>query len=126
VVGYNENIAGQKAAAEAVMAILPKCEHSFLVAIESVELFKYAHNLNGYFRVILANLLHDVGAAVGANWDEVSAIMDKDVMRAVYSIKCPAVSLETLDELSTIAFHFLLQKLLPILKHYPFKIIFSI
>ena len=84
VVGYNENIAGQKAAAEAVMAILPKCEHSFLVAIESAELFKYAHNLNGYFRVILANLLHDVGAAVGANWDEVSAIMDKDVMMSPY------------------------------------------
>jgi UDPglucose 6-dehydrogenase len=84
IVGYSESVEGQKEKAEKVMSILPDCEHNFVTKIESAELFKYAHNLNGYFRVILSNLLYDVGSEVGARWDEVSDIMDKDVMMSPY------------------------------------------
>jgi len=84
IIGYDKKSEAQKAAAEAVLALLPACEHTFLVSTESAELFKYAHNLNGYFRVILSNLLHDAGEATGADWVEVSAIMDKDVMMSPY------------------------------------------
>jgi UDPglucose 6-dehydrogenase len=84
IVGYSESIAGQKEAAEKVMSILPESEHNFVVKIESAELFKYAHNLNGYFRVILSNLLFDVGEETGAKWEEVSKMMDSDVMMSPY------------------------------------------
>jgi UDPglucose 6-dehydrogenase len=84
IVGYNKDKIEHEKMAKSIIKILPKCEHNFLVSIESAELFKYAHNLNGYFRVILANLLHDVGEETGADWDEVSSIMDKDVMMSPY------------------------------------------
>jgi len=84
IVGYNESIDKQKEAAEQVMSILPESPHNYLVSVESAELFKYAHNLNGYFRVILSNLLFDVGEKQGANWDQVQAMMDTDVMMSPY------------------------------------------
>lgn len=84
IIGYDKKSEGQIAAADAVLALLPPCEHTFLVSTESAELFKYAHNLNGYFRVILSNLLFEVGTSTDANWNEVSQMMDKDVMMSPY------------------------------------------
>jgi len=84
VIGYNESIKSHKEAAKKVMAVLPESPHNYLVSTESAELFKYAHNLNGYFRVILSNLLYEVGEKQGANWDEVKPMMDTDVMMSAY------------------------------------------
>ncbi len=84
VVGVSENNEIYRQAAEKVMNIFPVSKHNFIVSAESAELFKYAHNLNGYFRVILANLLYEVGGKVGADWGEVKPMMDSDVMMSPY------------------------------------------
>ena len=84
VVGYDESIEGQKEIAEQVLALFPKSSHNYLVTNESAELFKYAHNLNGYFRVVLANLLFEVGEKHGADWEEVKVMMDTDPMMSPY------------------------------------------
>lgn len=84
VIGMPYDTAGHRKAAEKVRATLPKCEHNFIVSAQAAELFKYAHNLNGYFRVILANLLFEVSEKVEANWADVKAMMDSDIMMSPY------------------------------------------
>lgn len=70
--------------AENVMATFPESEHSYVVNANSAELFKYAHNLNGYFRVILSNLLFEVGEKLSVDWAELKPMMDNDVMMSPY------------------------------------------
>lgn len=84
IVGYAEDTDEHRAAAQSVLDILPPCEHNHLVRAGSAEIMKYAHNLNGYFRIILANLLHDAGEQVGAEWSEVKPMMDADIMMSPY------------------------------------------
>lgn len=84
IIGLPTDTAFHKKAAETVKQVLPPCEHDFFVSAQSAELFKYAHNLNGYFRVILANLLYDVGEKSGVDWKDMSSMMDSDVMMSPY------------------------------------------
>jgi UDPglucose 6-dehydrogenase len=84
VVGMPIDNAQYRAAAETVLSTMPICEFTYTVDASSAELYKYAHNLNGYFRVILANLLHDLGATAGAKWSDVKQMMDTDVMMSPY------------------------------------------
>ena len=84
VIGLSYDSAGHRKAAEAIMKILPKSNHNFIVSAQAAELFKYAHNLNGYFRVILANLLLEVGEKTDVNWADVKTMMDSDIMMSPY------------------------------------------
>ncbi len=84
IIGLAYDSAGHRGAAEEVMRILPKSDHSFIVRAQAAELFKYAHNINGYMRVILANLLHNVADGVGVDWADVKLIMDNDPMMSPY------------------------------------------
>jgi len=84
VIGLSYDSAGHRKAAESVMKILPTSEHNFIVSSQAAELFKYAHNLNGYFRVILANLLFEVGEKSDVNWGDVKTMMDSDIMMSPY------------------------------------------
>jgi len=84
VIGVSEDTTEQKNAATEIMMTLPVCEHTFVVSSTSAELFKYAHNLNGYFRVILANLLFDVAETFTTDWAELKTMMDSDVMMSPF------------------------------------------
>jgi UDP-glucose 6-dehydrogenase len=84
VVGVPYDTAGHLKAAESVKSTFPPSEHNFTVSAQAAELFKYAHNLNGYFRVILANLLYEVGEKTNANWADVKTMMDSDIMMSAY------------------------------------------
>lgn len=84
VVGLSYDTAGHRKAAEMVMKTLPKSEHNFILPAQAAEVFKYAHNLNGYFRVILANLLFEISTTVEANWSDVKTLMDSDIMMSPY------------------------------------------
>jgi UDPglucose 6-dehydrogenase len=84
VIGLPYDTAGHRKAAESVKATLPRAEHNFIVSAQAAELFKYAHNLNGYFRVILSNLLYEVGDKTEANWADVKSMMDSDIMMSPY------------------------------------------
>tara|TARA_B100000745_G_scaffold291347_2_gene231040 strand:- start:995 stop:1849 length:855 start_codon:yes stop_codon:yes gene_type:complete len=84
IIGIPLDTEKHKAAANEVLGILPKSEHAFIISSQSAELFKYAHNLNGYFRVILANLLYEVAQKHDCDWGEVKAMMDRDSMMSPY------------------------------------------
>jgi UDP-glucose 6-dehydrogenase len=84
IVGVPYDTAGHLKAAESVKATFPSSDHNFIVSAQAAELFKYAHNLNGYFRVILANLLYEVGEKTEVNWADVKTMMDSDIMMSPY------------------------------------------
>ena len=84
VIGLPYDTAGHRKAAESVKSTFPSSEHNFIVSAQAAELFKYAHNLNGYFRVILANLLYEIGEKTEANWADVKTMMDSDIMMSPY------------------------------------------
>ena len=84
IIGLAHDSAGHRKAADAVQKLLPRSDHNFVIKAEAAELFKYAHNINGYMRVILANLLHDLGETYGVDWADVKAIMDADPMMSPY------------------------------------------
>ncbi len=84
IIGLAYDSAGHRKVAESVKAVLPKAEHNFIVSAQAAELFKYAHNLNGYFRVMLANLLYNVAMTQGTEWGDVKVMMDNDLMMSPY------------------------------------------
>lgn len=84
IIGLPYDTAGHRKAAGTVMRQLPRSEHNFIVTAQAAELFKYAHNLNGYFRVILSNLLFDLGEKTGVDWSDVKSLMDSDIMMSPY------------------------------------------
>lgn len=84
ILGLAYDSAGHRNAAEEVMRTLPKSKHNFIVRAEAAELFKYAHNINGYMRVILSNILHDVAEKINVDWADVKLIMDNDPMMSPY------------------------------------------
>lgn len=84
IIGLSYDSAGHRKAAGEVMRVLPKSDHNFIVRAEGAELFKYAHNINGYMRVVLSNLLYETAEKVGINWADVKLIMDSDPMMSPY------------------------------------------
>ena len=84
IIGLSNDTIEHQQAAELVSKLLPESEHNFTVSSHAAELFKYAHNLNGYFRVILSNLLYEVGEKNDTNWDDVKRMMDSDAMMSPY------------------------------------------
>lgn len=84
VIGMAFDTASHRKAAERVRSVLPKTEHNFIVPAEAAEVYKYAHNLNGYFRIMLTNLLHDLGEVHDVDWSDVKAMVDSDIMMSPY------------------------------------------
>ena len=84
ILGISLDSEDHKLAAEEVMKILPKSKHNFIVSSQSAEIMKYAHNLNGYFRIILANILFEVSEVNGVDWEEIKPMMDSDIMMSAY------------------------------------------
>lgn len=84
IIGIPQDSAGHQKAAEAVQKLLPKSEHDVIISAEAAELFKYAHNINGYMRVLLSNMLFDIGEELDVDWADVKALMDIDPMMSPY------------------------------------------
>ncbi len=84
IIGTTEDSDVQKKAAEEVMALLPLSKNQFFTTATSAEIFKYAHNIQGYMRVILSNLLYDVSSGLGTDWEQIKQMMDVDPMMSPY------------------------------------------
>lgn len=78
ILGTAENDAPHEAAAERVHAILPAAPFSLTCDSTEAELIKYAHNINGYFQIVLSNLLYDFAAAQGARWEPIEKAIEAD------------------------------------------------
>lgn len=84
IIGFPYDSEGHRRASKKVIRSMPKSENNFIVDAKVAELFKYAHNLNGYMRVVLSNLLYDVAEKISADWSDVKLIMDNDPMMSPY------------------------------------------
>ncbi|MCA9363273.1 hypothetical protein KC851_03055 [Candidatus Kaiserbacteria bacterium] len=80
VIGCSLYTKEQKAAADKVMSVLPDSKHNYVVTAEQAELQKYAHNIQGYFRIVLSNLLYEVAGKMETDWGPIKQMMDSDPM----------------------------------------------
>ncbi len=78
IVGLAQESAAARAAAESVMGVLPSAPFTLICTSTEAEFIKYSHNLNGYFQVMLANVLYDASQMLGAKWDVVRTALDND------------------------------------------------
>lgn len=84
VIGMAYDTASHRQAALKVQSVLPHTSHNFIVPSGAAEVYKYAHNLNGYFRIILTNLLFDMAEKNNVDWADVKSMMDSDIMMSPY------------------------------------------
>lgn len=78
IVGFPEKHPSYKKHAAKILGYLPKSPHQQVTTAREAELFKYAHNVHGYFRVIFANLIFDLSKKLGARYEEIKKAMDAD------------------------------------------------
>lgn len=84
IIGTTKDTDEQRKTADEVMALLPFSQNQFFTTATAAEIFKYAHNIQGYMRVILSNLLYDVSASLGTDWEPIKNMMDADPMMSPY------------------------------------------
>ena len=78
IVGVAANDDTHHTAAQAVLEVLPIAPFSQICTSTEAEFIKYAHNLNGYFQIQLANVLYDAAQKLGAEWEPVRTALEAD------------------------------------------------
>jgi UDPglucose 6-dehydrogenase len=78
IIGLTVDDEPHRAAADKVLAVLPKAPFAHVCTSTEAELIKYAHNLNGYFQIQLSNILYDAAQALGASWQNVEPAIAAD------------------------------------------------
>jgi UDPglucose 6-dehydrogenase len=84
VIGMPSDSSGHRTVADTVMRMLPKSDQSHIIPSDAAELFKYAHNIHGYVRVVFANLLYDLSSKLEIAWPHVEQVMNIDPMMSPY------------------------------------------
>lgn len=84
IIGTTLDTADQRNTAKEIMSLLPLSKNQFFTTTTAAEIFKYAHNIQGYMRVILSNLLYDVSSTFGTDWEQIKQMMDVDPMMSPY------------------------------------------
>lgn len=80
IIGMAVDDEAHRAAAQAVLSVLPQAPHVQVCTSTEAELIKYSHNLNGYFQILLSNILYDAAQELGARWDEIETALRHDPM----------------------------------------------
>lgn len=78
IVGMPGDSAVYRKAAEEVLSILPKSTHDRICSSREAELFKYVHNIHGFFRILFANLVYDLSDSLGCDWEDIEEMMKLD------------------------------------------------
>lgn len=84
IIGTADDSVEHRVAAQTVMSILPQSKYSFMISSNAAELFKYTHNIHGYMRVVLSNLLYDMAETINVDWESIEHIMNVDPMMSPY------------------------------------------
>lgn len=86
IVGIPYDTEKHKEAARQVLAILPEASVQVICKSVEAELFKYVHNINGFFQVVMFNMFYDLSVAVGADWSVIRGAIEKEPhMRSIYA-----------------------------------------
>lgn len=67
-----------RAAAECVLAILPKSPYAKVMSSTEAEIVKYSHNASGYVQIVLFNMLYDLAASLGHDWTNIGEALKAD------------------------------------------------
>lgn len=78
IIGIPVDSEKHRAAAEEVQRVLPEAPFNLVCDSTEAELIKYAHNANGYFQVMLANILYDLAHAEKAEWSVILQALQAD------------------------------------------------
>lgn len=78
VVGMPVSDSRHKHAAALVQSIIPKAPFKLICSSEEAEIFKYAHNVNGYMQILTFNLMYDMARHFGAKWEPISKAIEAD------------------------------------------------
>lgn len=78
IVGFSEKYPQHQKYGKEILRYLPKSPCEQIMTANEAELFKYAHNIHGFFRVIFANLIYDLAEKTGARYEEIKKAMDID------------------------------------------------
>jgi UDP-glucose 6-dehydrogenase len=78
IVGVGIEHETHRIAATRVLELLPSAPHTQLCTATEAELIKYHHNLNGYFQIILSNLVYDAAQTLGARWEPIQDAIEHD------------------------------------------------
>lgn len=78
IIGLSVDDAAHRVAADTVLSVLPYAPFTLVCTSTEAEVIKYSHNINGYFQVMLANVLYDAAQALGADWEKVREALDHD------------------------------------------------
>ena len=81
ILGLARMTPAYKAAAQKVLAVLPKAP-SMIVSAETAELYKYVHNTSLFSRSIFMNLLYEIAVGLGVDWDDIKRAIERDPMIA--------------------------------------------
>jgi len=80
IIGIPKDTPEHRAAAEQVLAVLPKAPFSIVCSSKEAELIKYLHNVHGYFQIIFSNLSYDLASKIGAGWEPIKQACLADPM----------------------------------------------
>jgi nucleotide sugar dehydrogenase len=78
IIGLSADDAPHRAAAEQVLGVLAPAPFVQTCTSTEAEFIKYSHNLNGYFQIMLSNVLYDAARALDADWDKVRVALEHD------------------------------------------------
>lgn len=67
-----------KIIARKILDVLPTAPYELICPSGEAELIKYAHNIHGYLQVVFANMLYDLGAAHGTDWERMKGAFAAD------------------------------------------------
>ena len=78
IIGMPKKNAKSQTAAKTVLSTLAKAPFNLICDSCEAEIAKYAHNANGYFQVILANILYDLSRSLKADWNAIQKTIEAD------------------------------------------------
>lgn len=78
ILGLPVEDAAHRAAAQKVLATLPKADYELICKSGEAEIIKYSHNISGYTQIITFNMLYEVGKKLGSDWSVVNEALLAD------------------------------------------------
>lgn len=78
IIGIPEESEQYRDAARVVLSVLPQSPYELICRAREAEHVKYAGNAMLYLRVVFANMLHDIAAADGCDWEVIRSALGAD------------------------------------------------
>lgn len=78
IIGLSADDEAHRAAAQHVLEVLAPAPFVQICTSTEAEFIKYSHNLNGYFQIMLSNVLYDAAQKLNADWQKVQNALEHD------------------------------------------------